>query len=180
MIYQIIPNDGNQWVHLVLNNIAATKAIEVFKDGSFVAGQSHRLLYFRSPGDGRLVLGRRYPNSDSYYSSMLLDELVFFNRKLMAPEVETIFKKDIWFILSFDLVTIYLLEKYKELFKILCNNYNKISVIDLGIIALRFWNSIYEPVLHVCFADYLPHNTQKLYCLQRKLIKVKHVVFCIW
>ena len=87
--------EENQWVHLALNYKGTNKEIEVIRDGALVPGQSFTSSYNRPPGDDRLVLGKRETQEDGYYSSVDLDELVFFNRKLTAPELETIYDKDI-------------------------------------------------------------------------------------
>ena len=66
------------------------EGFQVFKDGALVSGQSSIVTFHRQPGDGRLVLGKRYTKSDDFYSSVDLDEVVFINRKLTEPEVERI------------------------------------------------------------------------------------------
>ena len=88
---------NDQWIHLVLNFIGPNEGIKVFKDGALVPGTSGRGTVHRPLGDGRLTLGRRYPHIDEYYSSVTLDEVVFLNRKLTAPEVMNIYNKDNWF-----------------------------------------------------------------------------------
>ena len=50
----------------------------------------HRRL--RPAGNGRIVLGRHYINSNTRYSSVTIDELVFFNQSLKSTEVQHIFK----------------------------------------------------------------------------------------
>ena len=104
-MYKLISIVHDQWIHLVLNYISPSERFQVFKDGALVPGQPTKIGYGRAPGDGRLVLGRRYPNSD-YYSSLDLDEVVFFNRKLTASEVINIYNKDNWFFHRFKSITI--------------------------------------------------------------------------
>ena len=40
-----------------------------------------------SGGDGQLVVGRLFTNSDKYYSSVDLDELYFFNTSLTQDQI---------------------------------------------------------------------------------------------
>ena len=105
-MYKYLSKDENQWVHLVLNFIRPHEGFQLFKDGILVRHQANT-AYMGTPiasGNGRLVLGRRHPNVDGRYSSVDLDELVFFNRKLTGQEVETLYNKDKWFFsfFSFD------------------------------------------------------------------------------
>ena len=70
------------------------QGLEVFQDGVLVQVQLSKGNFDATPGNGSLVLGKRYVDEDYQYVSMDLDELVFFNRKLMAPEVMKIYVKD--------------------------------------------------------------------------------------
>ena len=40
-----------------------------------------------NPGDGRIVIGRRYSGLDEAYSSVQVDELLFFNQTLTEEEI---------------------------------------------------------------------------------------------
>ena len=75
----------------MLNSIGRNDEFQAFKDGALVPGQTTTSSFHRSLGDGKLVLGRRHPNSDDFCSSVDLDEVVFINRKLTKPEVEKIY-----------------------------------------------------------------------------------------
>ena len=46
------------------------------------------------PGDGRIVIGRRFSELDSNYPSVQVDELLFFNRALNQTEVTALFSAD--------------------------------------------------------------------------------------
>ena len=42
-------------------------------------------------GSGEVVVGRLYPSTDDFYSSLRLDELMFYNRKLCSEELQDLF-----------------------------------------------------------------------------------------
>ena len=44
-----------------------------------------------SAGDGRIVLGRYYTDSDEYYTSAMVDELVFFNQALSNDDINALY-----------------------------------------------------------------------------------------
>ena len=95
-LYRNVGKVQNQWIHLVMNYIGPmeNEGFEVFQDGSLVQVQLGRGDYDGIPGNGSLVIGKRYVDEDNKYVSMDLDELVFFNRKLMAPEVMKIYNNE--------------------------------------------------------------------------------------
>ena len=102
-MYKVISKVDNQWVHLVLNFIVSEEGFQVFKDGALVPRQLTKAYFSRPLGDGRLVLGRRHPSTDDFYSSVDLDELVFFNREFTEPEVTELYNNYNWFFLSCNL-----------------------------------------------------------------------------
>ena len=85
-MYKLFSKVDGQWIHLVLNFMGRNDGFQAFKDGALVPGQVTTDSFHRSPGDGRLAFGRRYPNTDDFYSSVDLNEMVFINRKLTEPE----------------------------------------------------------------------------------------------
>ena len=48
----------------------------------------------KQPGDGRVLVGRRFTDRNTEYSSVEIYELVFFNNKLTTKEVRMIYSKD--------------------------------------------------------------------------------------
>ena len=44
----------------------------------------------KTPGDGRVVVGRTSTNEDNHYGGVDVDELPFFNRRLSDQDVQTI------------------------------------------------------------------------------------------
>ena len=80
----MLETNGSTWFWTTLYQATQLKH-------SKIPDQSGTSIYSRDPGDGRLVLGKKDTDEHGYYSSVHLDKLVFFNRMLTAPEVETIF-----------------------------------------------------------------------------------------
>ena len=99
-MYQVTSKVDNQWVHLVLNFIGPEERFQVFRDGALVPGQQTKAYFSRPLGDGRLVLGKRFPHMDNFYSSIDVDELVFFNRKFTEQEVTKLYNHYNWFFFS--------------------------------------------------------------------------------
>ena len=67
------------------------QGFELYQDGTLVEGTQYGGNFDATPGNGTLVLGKRFVDEDDKYTWMDLDELVFFNRKLTAPEVMKIY-----------------------------------------------------------------------------------------
>ena len=99
-MYQVTSKVDNQWVQLVLNFMGPEEGFQVFKDGTISPGQQTKKSFSRLIGDGRLVLGKRFTHRDQYYSSIDVDELVFFNRKFTEQEVTKLYNNYNWFLLS--------------------------------------------------------------------------------
>ena len=97
-MYQVTSKVDSQWVHLVLNFMRPEERFQVFKDGTLVPGQQTKKYFSRPLGNGRLVLGKRFPHRDNFYSSIEVDELVFFNRKFTEPEVIKLYNNYNWFL----------------------------------------------------------------------------------
>ena len=45
----------------------------------------------RSAGDGRIVVGRGRTDEDSFYASMQIDELIFFNKALSTNDINLLY-----------------------------------------------------------------------------------------
>ena len=84
------------WIHLVVNYIGPRidQGLELYQDGAPVGDRLSKGNFDATPGDGKLVLGKRYVDEDDNYAWIDLDELVFFNRKLTAPEVMKIYNNE--------------------------------------------------------------------------------------
>ena len=70
-----------QWTHIVLNYIGPnnSEGIRIFYDGVEVASDTTNITTTHSAGDGRIVVGRGYTDNDERYSSVQIDELIFFS-----------------------------------------------------------------------------------------------------
>ena len=72
-----------------------SKIWEVKKISNFLTSQKFPLndpaligrRYVDANGFGRMVIGRSYVNSDEEYASVVVDELLLWNRKLTQPEI---------------------------------------------------------------------------------------------
>ena len=70
------------------------QGFELYQDGTLVGDTQSGGNFDATPGNGTLVLGKRYVDEDDKYTWMDLDELVFFNRKLTATEVMKIYNNE--------------------------------------------------------------------------------------
>ena len=79
----------DQWIHLVLNFIDPNsgEGIQAFKDGALLSRHQSGSDGDQTIGDGRVVVGRKYPNANNYYAHVEMDELIFFNKALLEEEV---------------------------------------------------------------------------------------------
>ena len=63
-----------------------TNTIQIYQDGK----EAYSGLFDNaehSPGDGRIVIGRRFTGSDREYISVQVDELLLFNKTLSEEEI---------------------------------------------------------------------------------------------
>ena len=77
MLNYIGPNDG--------------EGFKIFYDGQEVGSGTSKVTASYPAGDGRIVVGRWYTNSDSHYSSVQVDELIYFNAALTSDDVQSIY-----------------------------------------------------------------------------------------
>ena len=82
-----------EWMHLVLSYIGPNygQGIRVFKDGVLASYDRSRFSGTYIAGDARLVVGRKYVDRDDYYTSVEIDELIFFNEALSDDEVRELY-----------------------------------------------------------------------------------------
>ena len=64
------------------------EGIRVYINGTEEDSDTTKSSESRSPGDGRVVLGR-YIDSNVYYASVDVDELLFFNEALSDENIQT-------------------------------------------------------------------------------------------
>ena len=84
------------WTHIVLNYIGPNdgEGIRVYDDGQEVEVVGGRVKDSRIPppaGDGRIVVGRGYTDKDADYASMVIDELIFFNKALSTTDIKLLY-----------------------------------------------------------------------------------------
>ena len=77
MLNYIGPNDG--------------EGIRMFIDGAEVRSSTTGSARSVSVGDGRIVVGRLYPDLDQEYASVMVDELIYFNAALTSDDVQSIY-----------------------------------------------------------------------------------------
>ena len=84
------------WNHLVLNFIGPVngEGVQIYVNGVLTgSGMLKYAAVSYSPGDGRVVVGRSYAHKDQQYSTLEIDELVFFNNWLNAEDVKMTYSK---------------------------------------------------------------------------------------
>ena len=59
----------------------------MFINGTEVANDTTKAGGPYSAGDGRIVVGRIFTDHDYYYTSLEVDELIFFNSALVLDEI---------------------------------------------------------------------------------------------
>ena len=64
----------------------------MFYDGGEVGNDPTKSSGSKSAGDGRIVVGRIYTESEGFYTSVVVDELIFFNQALTVDDIETLYQ----------------------------------------------------------------------------------------
>ena len=77
MLNYIGPNDG--------------EGFRIYYNGTEVAKKQGKRVRSHAAGDGRIVVGRQYTNSDRNYASVEVDELIYFNAALTSDDVQSIY-----------------------------------------------------------------------------------------
>ena len=72
------------WIHLVLNY--APRMFEVYVNAQQTLADITKFGQKTTFGDGRIVLGRAYSEVNNYYTSMVVDEVEFFNEWINPRE----------------------------------------------------------------------------------------------
>ena len=67
------------------------KGIRMFVDGAQVASDTTKQGGPYPVGDGRIVVGRFYVDRDQDYTSVQVDELIYFNASLTSDDVQSIY-----------------------------------------------------------------------------------------
>ena len=89
----------NGWFHIAVNYIGPNgdEGIKVYKNGVDETGDTKVEKGYSNPiSGGRIVVGRFYTESDNVgtaYSSVWVDELIYFNSSLSHAEVVKIYEE---------------------------------------------------------------------------------------
>ena len=80
---------NNGWIHTVLNYIGPNdgQGIRIYHNSIQVASDTTHTSRQWVPGNRKIVVGRFRNGGDVWYSSVLVDELHFFNRVLTEAEI---------------------------------------------------------------------------------------------
>ena len=77
MLNYIGPNDG--------------QGIRGYVNGKEVVNDPTKTARSYAPGQGRIVVGRRFTDRDRLYMSMMVDELLFFNQTLSTTDIKLLY-----------------------------------------------------------------------------------------
>ena len=68
------------------------QGVQAFRDGTLRESQSTGAEDGdKTTGDGRVVVGRRYINTNGDYAHVEVDELIFFNQALSTEEINQLY-----------------------------------------------------------------------------------------
>ena len=67
------------------------QGITVYTDGALQGSDTSKHTHSLQPGDGRVVIGRRYTDRDWDYASVEVDELTLWNRTLTLQEIQAVY-----------------------------------------------------------------------------------------
>ena len=67
------------------------QGITMFLNGEIVVSDTTKAVWSQSAGDGRIVVGRHFTNLNQDYSSVMVDELIYFNARLTSDDVVSIY-----------------------------------------------------------------------------------------
>ena len=90
----IIPTVPTEWYHLVFNYVGTNNAegVTIYHDGVEVGSNTQKTPYYNNAGSGIVVLGRYYVQAlEQSFASVMVDELLFFNRYLTEEEVQILY-----------------------------------------------------------------------------------------
>ena len=90
----IVYQSTNGWTHVVLNYIGPNngEGIAIYCDGEEVASDTIKSVQTIQARDGRVVAGRFQTDEDKSYTSVQVDELIFFNHFLESAEITVLHK----------------------------------------------------------------------------------------
>ena len=82
----------SEWYHLVFNyKKHYGDFIVIYHDGAEVGVGTQKTPFDRNGGAGVVVIGRNFVQSERAFASVMVDELLFFNRFLTGEEVQILY-----------------------------------------------------------------------------------------
>ena len=86
-IILIIVPVPTEWYHLVFNYIgrfpvSGLDSVVIYHDGAELGSSTHKTLYNSNAGTGIVVIGKHFVQLEQDFASVMVDELLFFNRYL--------------------------------------------------------------------------------------------------
>ena len=83
------------WFHVVYNYIGPNngEGVTIYHDGVEELWKADRTTHGYPAGSGNVVIGRTSPSKDENYASVMMDELMFFNRKLTVEEIQILYNQ---------------------------------------------------------------------------------------
>ena len=81
-----------EWYHLALvyhgpNN---GQGMSVYHDGNLVKPDSSKSPKTHTESSGTVIIGKRHTDQDEDYGSVMVDELMFWDRQLLPAEIQAI------------------------------------------------------------------------------------------
>ena len=83
---------SNGWFHVVINYFGANirQGFKTYFNGNLNVTSTTKFPHTITPSNGKIVIGRAYTEIDNVYTSMEVDELLFFNHTLTTQEVNSL------------------------------------------------------------------------------------------
>ena len=80
------------WTHFVLNYIGPQDGIQVFGNGTLLDEDTSKTESQRTQQESRVAVGKRYTNYNGLgFSSIKVDELLFFNTTLSSGDIVNLY-----------------------------------------------------------------------------------------
>ena len=97
-IRMVISTIPTEWYHLVFNYIGESPvgggdSVVIYHDGVEVGRSTQKTSYTASAGKGVVVIGKHLVHLDLEFASVMVDELLFFNRHLTEEEAQILYNR---------------------------------------------------------------------------------------
>ena len=89
-------SSDNDWAHVMINYIGEDEQLgmELYLNGIRQAHDNTSSPPTRTQGNGRIVIGRFLTEEDHSYTTVEIDELLFFNATLTPDQITTLYTFD--------------------------------------------------------------------------------------